>query len=489
MVQHFLSRWNALPPDFNYPQCPDCSFLLSPSKKMDMLVSANPQCVPLFVLAFYCRRFFAVLASTAPVVYDTSLYHVQAIEWIEKYGVVKGLGNLHNRLAYNSSFFALQALFSWNSIVGQSLHGMNCFLALFFSSYSIFRIAGYIRHSASAEHPLLEQLFHLLILYIFSRWARDSAQLPFLFLTAVFGATVKLSAASLVVLGIPLCISVLSRKQWKLFGCYAGLCIFLALPFFIRNVLISGYLLYPSTLFDFFSVDWKMPAYTVMFDHHEIIAWGRRLNDVNKYDWSIAQWFPIWFGDLSLGERLLFSGHILFIPLALVQIARSIFRRTHYEFAGMLSVSLIGLLAWFFSAPLIRYGNVYLCLLPAILAGRLLERYKIINIASQILVPVAGLAMLIWMPVSVLPKYPVIRLINPNDYESFVCDTYEIAPDIKIYYPAEIPDRTGYDTFPSTPYPKRLELIELRGHSLEDGFRIKSELKGKNITTYGDVLP
>lgn len=232
MVQHFLSRWNALPPDFNYPQCPDCSFLLSPSKKMDMSVSANPQCVPLFVLAFYCRRFFAVLASTAPVVYDTSLYHVQAIEWIEKYGVVKGLGNLHNRLAYNSSFFALQALFSWNSIVGQSLHGMNCFLALFFSSYSIFRIAGYIRHSASAEHPLLEQLFHLLILYIFSRWARDSAQLPFLFLTAVFGATVKLSAASLVVLGIPLCISVLSRKQWKLFGCYAGLCIFLALPLF-----------------------------------------------------------------------------------------------------------------------------------------------------------------------------------------------------------------------------------------------------------------
>ena len=97
--------------------------------------------------------------------------------------------------------------------------------------------------------------------------------------------------------------------------------------------------------------------------------------------------------------------------------------------------------------------------------------------------------MLIWMPVSVLPKYPVIRLINPNDYESFVCDTYEIAPDIKIYYPAEIPDRTGYDTFPSTPYPKRLELIELRGDSLEDGFRIKSELKGKNITTYGDVLP
>lgn len=51
--------------------------------------------------------FFSVAASTPPTVYDTSLYHNQAIQWIEKFGVVKGLGNLHNRLAYNSSFFAL----------------------------------------------------------------------------------------------------------------------------------------------------------------------------------------------------------------------------------------------------------------------------------------------------------------------------------------------------------------------------------------------
>lgn len=42
--------------------------------------------------------------------YDTSLYHAQAIQWIEKYGVVCGLGNLHNRLAYNSAFMCIQAL-------------------------------------------------------------------------------------------------------------------------------------------------------------------------------------------------------------------------------------------------------------------------------------------------------------------------------------------------------------------------------------------
>ena len=41
---------------------------------------------------------------------DTGLYHAQAIRWIEEYGVVCGLGNLHSRFAYNSAAFALCAL-------------------------------------------------------------------------------------------------------------------------------------------------------------------------------------------------------------------------------------------------------------------------------------------------------------------------------------------------------------------------------------------
>ena len=37
--------------------------------------------------------------------YDTGLYHAQSIRWIEEYGVIRGLGNLHSRLAYNSAAF------------------------------------------------------------------------------------------------------------------------------------------------------------------------------------------------------------------------------------------------------------------------------------------------------------------------------------------------------------------------------------------------
>ena len=53
---------------------------------------------------------FAYGTSRGVIHYDTGLYHAQSIRWIEEYGVVKGLGNLHCRLAYNSSSFALSAL-------------------------------------------------------------------------------------------------------------------------------------------------------------------------------------------------------------------------------------------------------------------------------------------------------------------------------------------------------------------------------------------
>ena len=65
---------------------------------------------------------------------DTGLYHAQAIRWIEEYGVVPGLGNLHSRFAYNSAAFPLCAVYSmrWlgGSLFPEGIHAVQGFLAL-----------------------------------------------------------------------------------------------------------------------------------------------------------------------------------------------------------------------------------------------------------------------------------------------------------------------------------------------------------------------
>ena len=52
---------------------------------------------------------------------------------MEEYGIVPGLGNLHERFAYNSSFFALSALYSLKFVLGYSMHAMSGFVALVLS--------------------------------------------------------------------------------------------------------------------------------------------------------------------------------------------------------------------------------------------------------------------------------------------------------------------------------------------------------------------
>ena len=48
---------------------------------------------------------WAFFTSRGYIHYDTDLYHAQSIRWLEEYGIVPGLANLHERFAYNSSFF------------------------------------------------------------------------------------------------------------------------------------------------------------------------------------------------------------------------------------------------------------------------------------------------------------------------------------------------------------------------------------------------
>ena len=71
--------------------------------------------------------------------YDTGLYHAQSVRWIEEYGVSRGLGNLHSRLAYNSTAFPWTALYSFRFLGGQSFHCGAGFLAWLLSVVCVSR--------------------------------------------------------------------------------------------------------------------------------------------------------------------------------------------------------------------------------------------------------------------------------------------------------------------------------------------------------------
>ena len=65
-------------------------------------------------------------------IYDAGLYHLQAILWNGSYPTVPGLGNLHGRLAFYTSYFLLQAAFDQGPLAGQSYRAVAGLLAVVF---------------------------------------------------------------------------------------------------------------------------------------------------------------------------------------------------------------------------------------------------------------------------------------------------------------------------------------------------------------------
>lgn len=454
------------------------------------------------VLVLILLAVVSSIASLEPSDYDTYLYHAQAIKWIETYGSVKGLANLHLRFGYNSAFLCLQALFSF-SFTGRSFHEMNgyiCFLMLIYAftgksgllsgSREIKQEIGvsrllkgaavfYIAYNiGSISSPGTDLFPMLLLLYIFSRLLEIQNNLSgedriiaygLLCLLAVLIITAKLSVAPVILLFLYPFISLLKAGRGKELIALILAAFLVGTPYLIRNVVLTGYLLYPMEKIDLFDVDWKVPGELAAADREEIGVYAKALQGSPEKDYSFREWVQTWYQDLELVPRILFfiSGVLVLYGIYLS------LRRILHKQAGLeeflFAVSLILYLYWFFLAPNMRFGIVNLFLVSSLVLGMTEngEGIRVYLYLTGILLfaVLAGKADTI--------QYSHTSLIYPGDYKSFECkEVYYSTPtgkQVTIYVPKE-GDQAGPDVFPESPIANG-DYQELRGEDLKEGFR------------------
>lgn len=441
--------------------------------------------------------------------YDTDLYHGQSIRWIEEFGIVKGLGNLHNRFAYNSAFFCIQALFSMKFAVNQSLHTLNGFIAVIMLMYAVTTLrlfrkkklatsdlfkAGIIYYFCYTEakyvvsSPGSDILALSLVLYICARWAeymeeecREPIDYGLLCILAVWAVTIKLSAATLVLFAIYPAILLIRRKSWKTIGSFVAAGILIISPFLIRNVIVSGYLVYPYSSIDLFDVDWKMEASVAEDDSKEIMAWGRGMTSREVYDAPMDKWLPVWYGNLDILSGILVWLNVLCTVAICIYSFWAIRKRTQWQRLTLMLVSLAGLLMWFLTSPLIRYGVVYMLLLPAVFGGLLLERVRGKAIAYGICAFFLCISTV--FTGTYILRYGLPPVKRPVDYNWRENEPLEWQG--MILYVPQSGDSGGYHDFPNTTARERLKYIELRTGRLRDGFRVKDIYRNMKMDTSG----
>lgn len=456
--------------------------------------------------------FFSTITMVAwtvgyPEHYDTSLYHAQAIRWIEEYGIVPGLGNLHNRFAYNSAFMPLQALFSLKWLLGQSLHTVNGLLCCVFLIYALvtnniikcisLQLSDFLKlvvifyiyiNRNFISSPSSDTLAMLLVLYICIKWSEliernEKNPLPWTFICiiCVWAISVKLSVATCILFSIYPIILFISQKKWKglIVNFAAGF--FVAVPWLIRNIIISGYLIYPYPQIDLFHFDWKMLPSILTYDSREIMVWGRKIRDVKLFKEPFWRWVGNWYNSESILFKLLIILGFAAALIILIQLLKNMSKTGKAQMNLLIITCLAGLFLWFFTAPLMRYGSVYVMLPICIVLSDIYKKRKLgkgNTLVIMVMIPVLSIM--------------IAKINNIGEMPFFYQEDYEWKADIElkwegisIWLPAE-GDQISYAQFPSTPYSKILDAIELRGNDLKEGFRVKPDYRELHLNEYGN---
>ena len=462
--------------------------------------------------------------------YDTTLYHASAIRWIEEYGVVPGLANLQSRYGYNSAEFAHNALYSFKWYTGRSLHCTTGFLAMvsahllydkeLFTGRRTIQSVDFVRIGllyylgvlfAQMVSPASDYVANLLIfdILILMLGRVKDRTLPadhyvLLSLLAIYGITVKVSLAPMVLICLIPFVYYIIKKDVRsiLFCIVSGLVI--AMPYFIRGYILSGWILYPSTLIKLGNPDWQVPIGEAQYDAKEISMWGRGITDATKWsEVTLTNWIPSWFAALDTMEKVLITAVIAStVVLVAIEIRLGLSKNRgglqRYNILLELPIAwimLLGVVTWFVGAPLVRYGLGFVLSFPLLVIGILYELiFSEVRIAginkdrtgSDRLSPgerkeIVGRALfLIIAGVMVLMKVKGLVvdiagsldrdcLIWQQDYEDPEAFTYEVN-GVTIYV-AKNGGGMGYNKFPSSIEVK--DNIELRGSELKDGFRVK----------------
>ena len=209
-------------------------------------------------------------SSSSSYFVDNETYYVQTIKWLNEYGLVPGLANLHIFLGQTSGWHILQSVFSF-SYFTNNCNYLNGFCLVFGIVFSIAQLDTYFK--TGNLHSLLTGLFPTLVvlllpfssvpspdlavivisLLLFSFLIRSNEKpnphsVTILALLAFFIVYIKISA--LPILLVPLLYFILHahKKQLKtiptlFFG------VMVLVLFVTKNIILTGYPFYPSSLF------------------------------------------------------------------------------------------------------------------------------------------------------------------------------------------------------------------------------------------------
>ncbi|WP_460979939.1 LIC_10190 family membrane protein [Spirosoma knui] len=454
------------------------------SRQLVTRVRTNPV-LAFLLFVFIGITFFQSLYSPS-LHYDAGLYHIPVIKWTAEHKTVPGLVHLNNFLGYNFNSFSLNAAFY--NLFSQPIYPINFTIITYYSLYIFekvswsIKLANYVLASSyvfilyyliqnfwpHVSTPSTDTLVFVLMVIVLGSIVdinRNSDTIFSIIVLSVYAITLKLSTAPvlLVVFYLLGMTYFWSRKKQALTTLL--ICGFIVFPWLAKNVMLTGWLLFPFPAIDLFSPDWKLPKPDVTQLQQAIRAYYVPHGD------SGHSGLQGWLDNQSGVDLIMIASSVL----ALLVVAIRLFsnrRSLPRYYVVALGVSIAGIAFMGINAPSLRYGAAFFAALLLVSVQSLNAKDTISKYGFYAFGLVITCLFLKdnWFHPWHFTKQIGHRFLLPypleiprqNQFAYFLVDN-----KIKCYYPIES-DQCFDHPLPCAS--KRIDGLHLRGEGLEQGF-------------------
>lgn len=260
----------------------------------------------------------ALKSAQLPSIFDNESYYVQTIKWLNEYGFVKGVANVHPFLGQFSFWHVLQSGFNF-SFLAHSFNDINGFLLL---------VVVYFYFEKHIENPFNWSFFGILFLIFYFQFIdAPSPDLPILLFSSIVffehinqGTETK-SVLLFIVFMIFIKVTIAPLALIALFYCFRNKKIgiyFSVISFFfgtlwvLKNIIISGLPLFPLTFFPT-NFDWQMKIEVLKTLTQATIDAGYTENLMPTANFSLIEKLKFWWNLKGLNS--FFNKGIVFLFL------------------------------------------------------------------------------------------------------------------------------------------------------------------------------
>ena len=456
------------------------------------------------LILFFIVWAIILLINAGPTIMDDSeSYHIQSIKWIQDYGSVPGLVNLHERFGFNSSWFSSVALFSFSSETTGGFTVLNSVLSMWLCYWLISNCDQFqkeknqpgaiailiiliaslliwplIRGNAATTNYDFIATCIVLVLFteIFLSSSKEISPTIEWIIWPTYLLTIRIINFPLLLLSVIAIIIFIKQKKISTIFLPIVYCLLLIIPFIIRNIIISGYPFYPATYFDLTNVDWK-PDPQMTERLLEYIKYYNRVSttylEIHQTKALGSTWIPVWFKHLFLFDKVLLISGMAGIVLTVAKL----FTKKNKNAILLIAITLLWLICWFLISPDPRF--IY----GVFLFGVFLLAYHIISWVKnmQIIKKLPGALIILMIAGSAF--YVISKPWKEKEYRNWILPAKLQQPPVKEFVidniTFRIPEQINNNWNPrcyGTELPCLYKIdprLKSRGENIRSGFHLE----------------